>query len=256
MAGLAKTTNFMLSSATVMIGPVSEFYNLNPTDHSIGLVKNFTMTAEPAYTELTQGVKGDVVFSLQTANPVRATMEVYEYTAKNIAYALGLASAGTMTPQTVTTTVNGAISETSPLTDEVVVTLATGITVGNYIMIEVNGIDDFIIRKVTNVTSNTLELNKGVGAIPNGAVVRKVNYIDVGSQDDQPFYAAKISGKLADGKRITIEVAKLRLQRGFNLGFSTEDFANMPFEFTVYQLVSTDTLYADFGTVPARIYTA
>lgn len=256
MAGLAKTTDFMLASATVMIGPVSEYYNLNPTDHSIGLVKNFVLTSEPAYTELTQGVKGDIVFSVQTANPVKATMETYEYTAKNIAYALGLESAAAMTPQTVVTAINGAITETSPLTDDIVVDSATGITIGNTILIEVNSTDDFVVRKVTNVTSNTLELNKGVGAIPDNAVVRVVNSIDVGSQDEQPFYAAKISGKLANGKTITIQLAKVRIMRGFNLGFSVEDYANMPFEFTVYQLVDTDTLYADFGAVPAKVYIA
>lgn len=254
MSGTAKTTNFMLSTATVMLGPVADFHLLNPADHSIGLVKNFTMTAEPAYTELTQGVKGDIVFSVQTANPVRCTMEAYEYTSKNIAYALGLQSAATMVPKTVVTTVNGAISLASPLVDELVVTSATGITVGSYIMIEKDGIDNFLIRKVTAVSSNTLELDAGLPAIPNGVTVRVVNAIDVGSQDDQPFYAAKVSGKLADGKKITIEIAKLRIQRGFNLAFAQDNFANMPFEFSIYQLVATDALYAKFGSVPARIY--
>ena len=42
MAGEAKTDSFMLGAATVMIGAMADLYDLNPTDHSIGLVKNFS----------------------------------------------------------------------------------------------------------------------------------------------------------------------------------------------------------------------
>lgn len=90
MAGNAKTTAFNIGTATVMIGPMEDVENLNPREHSIGLVKNFNVSATDNYTDLTQGIQNDIVWSEKTGSDVTATMEVYEYTPKNLAYALGL----------------------------------------------------------------------------------------------------------------------------------------------------------------------
>ena len=61
MAGFAKTKNFMLSTATVMIGPMADLHKLNPDEHSAGLVKNFQMTADPPFVGLGHGIKHNVV---------------------------------------------------------------------------------------------------------------------------------------------------------------------------------------------------
>jgi hypothetical protein len=252
MAGLALTNDFMLSTATVMIGAQAELNDLNPTDHSIGLVKNFTMTSEPSYVELMQGVKGSIVHSTMTANPVRASMEVYEYTAKNLAYSLGIDGTG-VAAKTSNTTV-ATLVPASPAQNTLVLTSATGFTQGQYILIEVDTVDNFVIRKIVSVATNTLTLDENLPAIASGVKVYLVNSTDIGSKEDQPFFSCKVAGKFANGSDVVILIPKIRITKGFNLAFIQNDYANLPFEFQVYDLVSTDPHYADFGSVPARIF--
>lgn len=253
MAGTAITTDFMLSVATVMLGAPADIFDLNPTEHSIGLVKNFTLSSEPTYTELTQGVTGDIVFSKLTSNPTRAAMEVYEYTAKNLAYALGL-DASAVTPQTVETTTTAAIPA-SPATAVLPVTAATGITAGKVLLIEADGSDDnLVIRTVVSVSSLNVTVDEILPAMASGVKVYVVNSIDVGTKVDQPFLAAKIAGSTANGIRTVIHIPKLRITKGFSLGFVSDSFSNLPFEFTLYDMVTTDSLYSKFKGVKAKIY--
>ena len=254
MPGLALTNEFMLGTATVMIGAADDLYDLNPDEHSIGLVKNFTCTSEPAYTELTQGVKNTIVHSTLTANPIRATMEAYEYTAKNFAYALGLEGAETLAVNTVETTLSAPVDGGSPAQVELEVTSATGLTVGAYIMIIVDSEDHFVVRKITEVNGTTLTVNRALPDIASGAVVKKVHDLGVGSKTEQPFYSAQVAGKLANGEEVVLMIPKLRIVRGFNLGFVTDDYGNLPLEFTLYDPVPTDTFYADFGGNQALLF--
>ena len=251
MAGEAKTSAFMLGTATVMIGAQSELFSLAPDTHSIGLVKNFTMTAEPGYTDLTQGVKNQIVYSVMTSNTVRAQMEVYEYTSKNISYALGL-NGGALAAVTTATTLSAAYASGTSVT----VTSATGLAVGDYIQIQEGTDDKTFFRKITAIAANVLTLNASIPvAIANGSAVRKVNAVDIGSKTDQPFLSAKIVGSLADGTEIGILIPKIRITNGFTLGFVTDNYGNLPFEFTVYDLVSTDPNYSEFSGVQARLFT-
>lgn len=90
MAGEAKTTQFNISDATVMIGPAGKGFTLTPEEHSIGLVKDVTVTNTKERVELGQGLTNDIVDSQIIGNTTSVTMSVYEYTAKNIAYAAGV----------------------------------------------------------------------------------------------------------------------------------------------------------------------
>lgn len=252
MAGEAKTSAFMLGTATVMIGAQSELFTLAPDTHSIGLVKNFTMTAEPGYTDLTQGVKNQIVYSVMTSNTVRAQMEVYEYTSKNISYALGLNGGALSAATTATTMSAGAAANAASIT----VTSAAGLAVGDYIQIQEGTDDKTFFRKINAIATNTVTLNANLPvAIASGSAVRKVNAVDIGSKTDQPFLSAKIVGSLADGTEIGILIPKVRITNGFTLGFVTDNYGNLPFEFTVYDLVSTDPNYSEFNGVQARLFT-
>ena len=114
MAGEARTNAFSLAAATVMLGTQSELFNLEPDQNSIGLVKNFTATASPTFTNLTQGVEGNIVASVMTNNVVKATCEAYEYTARNIAYALSLDGGSlTLPPGTTASDWTGGVQDTS-----------------------------------------------------------------------------------------------------------------------------------------------
>lgn len=245
MAGEAKTTEFMLGTATVMLGAQADLLDLNPTEHSLGLVKNLTVTSEPSYTELTQGVKNTIVYSVMTQNNVRANMEVYEYTAKNLVYALGLDGSG-YTPSTVT---SATVGVTNTAATSIAVTAATGanFSVGDWIIIELAK-DNAIVRKIDSISTDTLTFTGATTQeIPAGTPVRVSSEIDVGSKDNQPFLSCKIIGLTAENEPITILFPKVRIINGFNLAFSTDDFQNLPFELTIYDLASTDAFYADFG---------
>lgn len=251
MAGEAKTSKFMLGTATVMLGPVAELYNLTPETHSIGLVKNFRIQSQPGYTDLTQGVKSTKVFSVMTSNEVTASAEVYEYTTANIMYSLGLEGRQAAAPAVTTVATAGTAASTT-----VALTSATGIVAGDYIAIEMGG-ENVVIRKVVSLATNTATVTPAISqAVPKDAVVRKVTAVSIGSKDDQPFLAMKVVGKLADGTTVTILCPKIRITNGFSLGFTSDNFDNLPYEMAFYDLVATDPHYADFKNEQAKIFAA
>jgi len=249
MPGLAKTDDFMLGTATVMIGPQADLFDLGP-DESIGLVKNFSLSSDPSYTDLTQGVKNTLVYSVLTQNTVRASMETYEFTSQNIAYGLGLA--GTYTKNTVESTVASEVTSGSDF--DVAAADGANFAVDDVVMILNDSEDDFVIRKITAIATDTITVNVAFGqTIAAGAKVIKVSELGVGSKTEQPFYSAKIAGKLANGEPIVMLLPKVRIVQGFNVSFSSDDYGNMPFEFSIYDLVSTDPNYAYFGGDSAKI---
>lgn len=89
-AGTARSEAFNLGAATVMIGPKDQVFDFTPEKNSIGLVKNFSFSSSDTYLDLTQGIRNTVVYSVKTGSELTCSMEVYEYTAKNLKYSLGL----------------------------------------------------------------------------------------------------------------------------------------------------------------------
>jgi hypothetical protein len=252
MAGEAKTSAFMLGTATVMLGAQSDLFDLNPEDHSIGLVKNFRVTAEPSYTDLSQGVRNQIVYSVMTQNIVRAAMEAYEYTASNLAYALGLEGSN-FAAQTVTTTLTAAAIAT-----DVALTVddETGFAVGNWVLIQDGADDQVYTRKLTAVAATTLTFAEPLPKpLAIGATVRKASMIDVGTKAEQPFLSAKVIGTIADGTEVALLCPKIRITNGFSVGFTTENFDNLPFEFSFYDLLASDPFFASMGNSQAKLLT-
>lgn len=243
-----------------MIGPQADLFSLNPAEHSIGLVKNFQITSEPNYLELTQGVKNNIVYSVMTSNPVKATMEVYEYTSKNLSYGLGLdgSSLQAKTAATLKTAITG-----DGIIDDVVINAATDnsaqFPAGSYITLQKGGTDVVHVSRVVSATyaagtsDTTIVIEHPIPTGMNfgaGDKVTSNNVVDVGSKAEQPYLSAKIIGILPDGnKPFAILMPKLRISRGFTLAFQTDNFGNLPFEFTPYELVATDPFYGDFDGV-------
>lgn len=250
--GTAKTNAFMLGTATVMVGPQADLFRFTPDQHSIGLVKNCRITAQPSYRELTQGVKSTIVYSVMTGNVVKASMEVFEYTAANLAYALGLdGSTLQASPSATTITTATTVDATS-----ITVASAAGLSVGNSIIIQDGEHDNVVVRRINTIASNTITFSPGLPrALPVGTTVRRANVISIGSKTEQPFLAAKIVGTIADGTEMVILCPKIRITNGFSLGFTNEDFDNMPFEFSFYDLVSTDPHFTEFRHEQAKLYT-
>ena len=379
-AGSAKTEKFNLGAATVMIGPKDQVLDLVPEKHSIGLVKNFSFSANDQYIDLTQGVRNTVVYSVKTGSEITASMEVYEYTAKNLAYALGLEGYELVegADMSLKTAVNGTMAVTEINIDAPKGATADDIVVGDYVTIQGNkssNEDMVFVGKVAAVTFNEetapevattgtigqlikafndqragllttnlgkLVINAGsterismtpafatafgftgetedgmikvanngsvtgtvsisrnnklstiglatdgteleididgedvasvaIKATPSGSTsasfavtfdrvipegfsflagdrVHKANLIPVGSAEAQPTLGAKIVGILPEEKKpITIIIPKLRITNGFSVGFQTDQYGNMPFEFTPFEQIPSDPLYNDYG---------
>ena len=370
-AGSAKTESFNLGAATVMIGPKEDVLDLTPEKHSIGLVKNFSFTSNDQYIDLTQGVRNSVVYSVKTGTEVSASMEVYEYTSKNLAYALGLEGYELIegADLSLREAVSGGMATTEILVNAAEGSSASDIVEGDFITLQGNkssNEDLVFIGKVASATftagtapqiattatvgdlmkaleasrgSKILTIEKGhmkvlagsnetvtcsdkfrsvfgiteagtgplvgtvevsyndkltdIGFAANDEItisidgeevaetviktkpiadtsayytitfdrvipegfnfiigdrVHKSNLIPVGSAEAQPTLGAKIVGILPEKKQpVTIIIPKLRVTNGFSLGFQTDSYGNMPFEFTPFEQTPSDPLYAEYG---------
>lgn len=264
MAGSAKTKNFLLSTATVMVGKPEDLHRLNPAEHSLGLVKNFQMTADPTYVELTQGLKNSVVMSVKNADGVKCSMEIYEYTVRNLGYAAGLDASGVSFDQSTDIWLASAAYASATKTIEVNSDITAKLSAGDYIFLQ-NGVDDKVhIAKVASAvvaaTVTTITLAAGYEpaaamAFPIGTRIGKVKRIDVGNTDVQPEFAAKIVGLLpADNAPFTILLPKVKITKGLGVAFQTDNFGNLPFEFTPYSGVETDPFFAEYANACAILF--
>lgn len=260
MPGTAVTDKFLLSTATVMIGPMSDLHNLNPAAHSIGLVKNFQFQLEPGYTELTQGLTNSIVMSVRTSEVGSASMEVYEYTLRNLAYASGLDATGVAyAPQTglyLSTASITAAATAIVVTGDVTANIATGDTI--FLQADASTGSDIVhIAKVSSATYSApnTTINFVGYAIPTGVTfpigtrVGEVKPVQVGTGVlFQPELAAKVVGILPkNNEPFTILFPKIKITRGLNVSFASDNFTNMPFEFTPYSSVTTDPFYTTYG---------
>lgn len=253
MAGEALTDSFMLGTATIMLGTQANLMNLTTAD-SIGLAKNVTPKSTPSFTDLTQGVKNTLVYSVMTGNDVTVDAEMYEYTSQNLAYALGLDGSGIEPLSDASTVATAIAAPTSPALTVATLTLATGggahFEPDDYIFIEPGQQDQVIVRQVLSIATDTLTLSSGMPiGIPAGSKVRKVNVVPVGSLEDQPYLACKIVGVLANGDPIAMLLPKVRITSGISLAFKTDKFDFIPLQLKVYDLVATDPLYTMFQQV-------
>lgn len=245
MAGTALTTRFMKTGATLMLGPMSSLYDLQPSTNSLGLVKNVSTMADPTFLDLTQGSMNSLVWSSLTSNPVKMTAEIFEYTVQNLGYALGLDGSTLVTqthaPYLITSPTGGA--ETT-----LTFTGVGGLIVGDTLMFVDKTTDDrMMIRKITVIAGNDVTLDRAVtGVWPTTTDILEVNVVPIGSTVNPPFLSCKIAGQLADGTPAVLLFGKVRLGKGFTMAWNTDQYGNMPFEFEALEMVPTDTFYADF----------
>lgn len=260
--GVAKTNKFVLSTATVMIGAMADLHKLNPADHSIGLVKNFQLTYEPGYVELGQGITNQIVASVKNQDNLSASMEVYEFTQRNLAYAAGLDASGVSFDPISTTYAVSAASTTNTI--KTATDVSALIVPGDYIFIQ-KGIEDIIhIAKVltsvfaTGTTTITLATGYEIPATVTFGVgdrIGKVKAINVGGQSYQPELAAKVVGLLPkDNAPFTVLFPKIKITRGLGLSFQNDNFSNLPFEFTPYAGIPGDAFYSEYSTASAVMF--
>jgi hypothetical protein len=259
MAGEAKTSAFMLGTATVMLGPQADVFNLTPDEHSVGLVKNFSMTAEPTNLDLTQGVRNSIVYSVNTAFPVKITAEWYEYTGANLAYAMSLdGSQYTLKTDRFLAKASIAAAATTAIISSAT-DISAKFTAGDYVLIQdlTGGKDKVHIALISastydagtdelTITFTTTPIPTGV-TYPAGSAIMPVHDLGIGGATTQATLGCKIVGVLPeDSKPITLVLPKVKVLKGFNLAFKTDNYGNMPVEITPFELVSTDPHYALF----------
>lgn len=252
MPGEAKTTQVLLSTATLMIGPSANVMSLDPVTNSVGLVKNLRVQTDMGFTDLTQGVNNQVVMSVQTKLDAKISGEVYEYTAENLAYGAGLDGSGfTSATQTFTLATDVAGSATT-----LVMTAGEGVSfpAGAFVLLQdTTAADRTFVGKVGSVATDTITLAAGY-SVPAGktfshltTTVYLVNKVGVGAVTNQPTFGVKAVGIIpATGEPITLVFPKVKITKGLDFAFESNNFSNMPFEFTPYVPVSTDPFYADF----------
>ncbi|MGH6957626.1 MAG: hypothetical protein ACREEW_13255 [Caulobacteraceae bacterium] len=257
--GDAKTAEFLLSTATLMIGPQADVMALNPTDHSLGLVKNVTAEYSPTFVELTQGITAQTVMSVNTASQSKISAEVYEYNATNLAYGAGLDGSTVSTPNPL----KSYALETAIAGGGVSVALVAGKgadwAIGNYgVLADTTQPDRIHVFKVSGIATDTLTVDAAYAIPTTGGddawpvattVIYLVNSIGVGGVVAQPTFGAKIVGVMPDnGEPVTLIFPKVKITKGLSLAFQTKDFSSMPFELQPYALLPTDPFYADFGS--------
>lgn len=264
MAGTARTDKFLLSTATIMVGPLADLHKFQPSTHSIGLVKNFTITSDPAYVELTQGIKNNIVMSVRNQDGIKASCEVYEYTARNLAYGAGLDASGPSYDPMPDMWASSASVAAASSSIEVASDITTDLGAGDYIFLQ-DGIDDAVhIAKVLTAvyatTKTTITVATGYETPPTkiwpiGTRIGKIKRVDLGGISFQPELAVKVVGILPkDNSPFTILLPKVKITKGMSVGFQTDNFGNLPFEFTPYAGVPTDPMYPFYGEAAAVLF--
>lgn len=271
------TTQFNIGVSTLMIGPMDKVLELTPEEHSIGLIKNLSTSAETSEVTLTQGIRNVLVDSQVTGSTVQITTEVYEYTAKNIALAAQLAGEefSLKGNYKLKTAITGGVSATTVVLKGVPSSAQADLAEGDTIALQCTSTKDYDkiwLGKVSGTptwvadgeSSSTGDLTITLSAaIPAGwdfaadDSVFYVNLIPVGSDEPQPYYAVKIVGILPNGNEpFTIVCPKAKITAGFNISFTTDNYGNMPFQITPYDLTKEDYAKYPFLKTAFKNYTA
>jgi hypothetical protein len=262
MAGLANTSRFMLGAATLMIGPQASLWDLQPSTHSLGLVKNIVVNSEPTFVDLTQGAKNTLVYSMMTGNPVKISAEVYEYTSRTLTYGLGLDGTGFAIggggPATTVQRAAGIDGSPTPTTS-IPVADSTGFSVNDNVMvIPPNADDQMLVRTLSAVVGGgtpSLTVTHAINIDIATYTVQKVSLLKLGdTSSNNTFLSAKVAGQLADGTPAVMLFPKIKVTKGFNMAFNAEQYGNLPYEIQVYDLLPTDTFYSDFSTSKGGLY--
>lgn len=272
-----KNPKFVIGNATVMIAPYSEdAFALNPDDHSVGMVKSVTMEQQADQIMLKNGIQQLTVDTQKSNVNMTTTFEGYEFDAKNLTYALGIAGS-TVTRLRGSLTAAAAVDDTTltVASDPIGGDATTGIDdigdipSGATLIIQNPDQPDEVyvvattaatVDAVPNYTVTTEPLPAAVGL---GWTVWVVNEIEAGSFEQDDFFCAKIVGTLsANNEPIVIVIPKLKITRGFNLSFSETDYSNLPFELSPIVMtkaeeaakVTSNPRYAGFARMLAKAY--
>lgn len=268
-----RSNAYMLSSATLMIAPAftTNVYDLTPEEHSVGIIKEASVTLDSSSIELTNGVAQAVVDSKKTGVKPSITGTAYEFTARNIAYSLSMSEgAGVVRRGVLKAAVAGGATTLTIDSDPIPGDAATAITtladipVGSTILIQdIDGRYDRIFptktsAEATGDTATGFSLTLGADyALPAdmgflaGAKVYIVPSIKVGDLYADDLFCVKLVGTLSNYERPVVFVfPKVKMAKGFQISFTETDYGGMPWELTPLLMNMTEATgrLADIGT--------
>lgn len=262
-----KSPSFLIGNATVMVAPRSvDVFSLDPTNHSVGMVKAVTVGMDTGTIDLRNGILQNLVDQKRSAVNLTVGFEGYEFTSQNLLRALGYASTAIQTRHGTlsvaiaaggtSASINSAPTTSDPNT---AITNLSQIPAGSTLIIQRAGQDDYVfVTRTTGAATGTgpyvATMNS---ALPTGMSfaigdeVWVVNELNVGSSVDTDFFGMKIVGTLSnDGMPVVVIFPKVKITKGFNLNFSETDYSNLPFEVSPYLLAATEATgrLAEIGT--------
>jgi hypothetical protein len=267
MPGFAKTQAFQFTTASVLIGSQANQLSLNSAANSIGLTKNLQFMVETGFATLTQGVMNQEVASLVNKYGVKSSIEIYEMTAQNLSYGLGLNGAlGTaITPFAADTGLATAVAAAA--TSAVVPgDVHLNFPAGGWGYLQ-QGRDDavhiFQCSGAAVYSSPNTTITFTGFPVPTGMAFDTVigncgaiNKIDANPVYANQYFAIRLLGITAMDKRpIAIHMPKCKITKGFSMAFDDKNFANLPFEFEPMVPVSTDPGYSTQFTNLFSVFT-
>ena len=264
-----KNNAFLLGEATLMIAPYADatpVFELTPDLHSVGMVRNVTLSQEADQVELRKGIQQHLVDSKKSNVRTTLSAEVFEFSAQNVFYSLSVGKqAVALKRGKLKTALAGGESTFDVSSDPLPGEAATGITAagdipnGATILIQVPGSGkDYVLPvRVTAATTAaapdytvTAEIPNGM-AFPAGSKVWVVNEIGVADTAEQDFFKVKVVGTLSNNERpITLVLPKVKISKGFQIQFDEGNYTSMPFEFMPYFLSAAEISgrLAEIGT--------
>jgi len=266
MAGEAHSLQFLLGSATVMVGAVDDLWQLRPETHSLGLVKNFQFSADPTYVDLSYRTGGAPIFSVRTALACKISMDVFEHTARNLQLALGNLPINVEPISKSYQLYEGAdglsyatfMSDTDDHAD----------FFGQWILIQGSQPDVVHVAEVETayvIGTGPFEITVSFPGqpiqpgndFPAGSMITCVNVLNVGTPSCPAYLSAKVIGQSSGtAEPIGVIFPKVRIDRGFDIKFDATKYSSLPFSIKPFPLVASDINYTEFADLSvAKIFT-
>lgn len=245
-----KSNAFLLGEATLMIAPFGStpVFELTPAAHSLGMVRNVSLSQESDNVELRKGIQQHLVDSKKSNVRTTLSAEVYEFSPQNLFYSQSLnrtavapkrgkLKAAITGPQATIV----LVSDPLPGQASTAITAIADIPVGTTLLIQAAGADSDMTLPVRVTAATTMATGDFTvtAAVPAGMTFPKdsyvwvVNEVPVGSTAEEDLFAVKMTSTMSNNKRpINLVFPKVKITRGFQITFDETNYGNMPFEFT------------------------
>lgn len=272
-----KSSAFLLTSATVMIGAygVDDVFGLTPALHSVGMVKNVKISMSSSEIELLNGIQQNRVDSQKSGVKLGVMFEGYEFSAKNMRYALGISGTSIQYKRGALTGAVAAAATTISFTSAPVLgeaasgmTLITEVPSGSTLLIQSAANPDLVfpVKTTAAATLTTGTFSVAITAVPAGMsfgigdTIWVANTLSLGDTAPLDYFNMKVAGVLSSNNKPVVAIfPKIKIVKGFDLNMSETAYGNMPFEISPYFLTSAEVSgrLSEIGTsAQGKLYTA